>query len=185
MTSARRAAIRKAQLASARKRRNRGRKRAALGVAAGVGVIGVTMAAANGYGNRRRARMAPKNVVEATVQPQIQYSNSKELDVFRVTFDDPGVVRRTNKGKYKGIDFSSVGKTYGEHYKTIELTGRENKLNTHVFGKGKIRVAGNGKAVKVKRDRQKFNEDRRNDYSPAARHDAYERSKARKARKKK
>jgi len=67
MTPKRKAALRKAQLASARKRR-RGRNRK-LAVAGGVTVLAVTAGAAYGY--RRHVQSRPKK--------------SKELDVVRVT----------------------------------------------------------------------------------------------------
>ena len=191
MTSARRAAIKKAQAASARKRRGRRNKKIAAGVGlASVGVIGITMAASRSRKRGAVSKTTPVNVVQNTVHapaPEQKLSTSKELDIIRVTLDSPGVIKRTPKGKYAGIDFSHVGKEEGSQstheHKTQRQRRAQKKLNLHIFGKGKIRVAGNGTAIKVKRDRQGFNEDRRNTYSPSARRKLYENQKAQKAKK--
>ena len=84
MTSARRAAIRKAQLASARKRRGRRNKKIAAGVAlAGAGVIGVTMYASKGRGKGKGK--SGKNSTAINTVSQTMAAPSKSLDIIRST----------------------------------------------------------------------------------------------------
>lgn len=179
MTSARRAAIRKAQLASARKRRGRRNKRIATGVGVGVGVVAVTLgAAAHSYGKRRRGRM--QNVVQTTVQASNR-STSKELDVVRWTLEesivDIGPDAKKKKLKPR-IDFGRAGKTPREiMFKQQQLSRsqwKQDRAKKGKNGRGRVRVAESGKADKVLRDRQKFNAQRRESYDSNARAALYE-----------
>ena len=173
MTSARRAAIKKAQAASARKRKGKNRKRAAIGAAAiGVGVLGVTLAKTRS--GRKKSR-GPVSVIGTTVEPAGQVSTSKELDILRVTLDSPGDV------------FGHLGKPEGSQLKKRELSKKQNKADKAAKGKGGkgvFRVGEIGSVDKVLRNRPKFNDDRRNGYSPGARREKYLRDKARKQGKK-
>lgn len=175
MTAGRRAAIKKAQAASARKRRGRRKKRIAVGAGIGaLGVVGVTLAAANGYGKRRRALIANAGVLEATMAPpekEIKYSSSKEIDVIRVTLEESIQLTPRSK-KYKGIDFSKVGKPDLVTMKKVWT--KENKAGKERKGRGKFRVGVGGAVDKVLRNRPKFNDDRRGDYSPSRRKKLYE-----------
>lgn len=181
MTSARRAAIRKAQLASARKRRGRRRRRIATGVGiASAGVLAVTLGASARYGTRRRARMSAANVVQTTI------STSKELDLPRWSLEQ-SMVNLTADARRKRlkprIDYGRAGKTAREVQFQIETQNRRQqraaqkatKAATGKTGKGRVRANTAGITDKVKRNRPKFNDDRRADYSPNARRELYER----------
>ena len=177
MTAGRRAAIKKAQAASARKRRGRRKKKIAIGAGIGaLGVVGVTMAAANGYGKRRRALIANAGVLEATMAPpkkEIKYSSSKEIDLIRVTLDEAIQLTPRSK-KVKGIDFSKAGKPDRVTMTKLKKQEKENKAKgTQSKGKGKFRVGETGATDKVLRNRPKFNDDRRNGYSGSSRSKKY------------
>ena len=174
MTSARRAAIKKAQAASARKRKGRHRRRAAIGIAVGVGigVLGVTLT----RNPKKRKAAGPVNVVNTTLPQAPAVTKTKEIDILRVTLDSPGVIHSG------GVDFSVLGKPEGSQLKTRKLSKKQNKADLAAkgkAGKGKIRVGAGGRAVKVKRDRQGFNQDRKNDYVPSSRSKRYQDEKAR------
>ena len=177
MTAGRRAAIKKAQAASARKRRGKRKKRIAIGAGIGaLGVVGVTMAAANGYGKRRRALIANAGGLEATMAPpkkEIKYSTSKEIDVIRVSLEEAIQLTPRSK-KYKGIDFSKAGKPDNVMMTRLKKQSKENKAKgTQSKGRGKFRVGESGATDKVLRNRPKFNDDRRNGYSRSQRSKAY------------
>jgi hypothetical protein len=185
MTSARRYAIKKAQAASARKRRGKRRRNIGIGigaVAAGAGVVAVTMAA-SGYrtrGRKRELRGGNRGVVGATLGNNIKYSNSKEVDVFRETIED--VIQVSRRGKYKGLDYGRLGKPYPrvrtESWRRIMAKNKIASAGKVKKKKGIVRVKASGLKDRVLRDRQKFNADRRNSYSPNARRDSYEAQKA-------
>lgn len=181
MTAGRRAAIKKAQAASARKRRGRRNKKIAIG--AGIGVVAVTMAAANGYGKRRRALIANAGVLEATMAPpkkEIKHSSSKEIDLVRVTLDEAIELTPRSK-KFKRIDFSKAGKPDRVTMTKLKKQEQENKAKgTQRKGKGKFRVGETGATDKVLRNRPKFNDDRRNGYSASSRSKKYKEESQRK-----
>lgn len=163
MTSARRAAIKKAQRISAQKRRGKHRKKIAAGVV-GVGVIGVTMYAANGYRKRGKGGKGPVNVVSQTMAATP--SASKELDLIRINALD---------AIHTGIDYGEVGKPRTDSTLKLRQDHRQqqNKLNRNVRGRGRVRNGSAG-TDKVKRNRPKFNDDRRNNYDSKARKAAYD-----------
>lgn len=178
MTSARRAAIRKAQQASARKRR--GRKKAKIAVSS-LGVVAVTVAAGYGYrkyGARKKSKSMPvtQNIVQVTT-PSIVYSNSKEIDVFRETIDSS--TSYTRKGKPK-VNYGKVGKpieamTVGEIKNSSKGKGRGNKNRPK--GKGRhVTPQQGGPIQKVLRYRPQRNEKRRMDYSPIKRSISYKKN---------
>lgn len=187
MTSARRAAIRKAQLASARKRRGRRKKRIATAVGVGAGVIGVTLAAKS---YRRRGR-GSKNVVNATMEPSIQYSDSTDVDVVRHTISSQLTTRKTRSGRIKhGIDFGKTGSPVSVFVDIERRSPRwvrtESKLKRAARGNRgyrRIRVGKDGSIDIVKRNRQNFNAQRRNDYDSAVRSNNYENQKKKKKNK--
>lgn len=173
MTSARRAAIKKAQRISAQKRRGKRRKRIATGVAA-AGVVGVTLYAANKYRKRGSGGGRPMNAVSATMDTQ-KVSDSREVDLFRTTVVE--ATRYNKKGMREKINFSTVGRADVRykaepppHYKRAQ---KAKKLNRHSYGKGKVRVDSQGIAVKVLRNRMSatdsFHDDRRLNYLPSTR----------------
>lgn len=157
MTSARRAAIRKAQLASARKRRGRKRRKTAARVGAGIaGVAGLGVVAVTVRASYRRKKT--RSARSVTSVPSVTVNSSPTA----------GPIPGTNTG-WEGIDLE------GE---VTKLTGKEVKLNKHRHGKGKIIVGSDGVARKVKRNRDNRNEKERNNYSPGKRHERYLRDKA-------
>lgn len=169
MTSARRAAIRKAQLASARKRRGKRKKKIIAGSVAAVGVVGVTMYATKN--RRRKSGASSVNVVSETMAASNSQSVSKQLDLIRISPHDAG----NNK-----IDYSEVGKPMRDlNLKKLHLSQRriDRKLNAHKKGTGKV-IAGTKSVIqKVKRNRPGFNDSRRADYKPSQRKAAYEANK--------
>jgi hypothetical protein len=185
MTSARRYAIKKAQAASARKRRGKRRRNIGIGVGvglAGAGVVAVTMAA-SGYrsrGRKRELRGGRGGVLGATLGNNIKYSDSKEIDVFRETIED--VIQVSRRGKYKGLDYGRLGRPYSrvrtESWRRIMAKNKIAAAAKVKKKKGIVRIKSNTAADRVLRDRQKFNADRRNSYSPNARRDSYEAQKA-------
>lgn len=164
MTSARRAAIRKAQLASARKRKGKRNKKIAAGAAvAGIGVLGVTMYASKG---RKKRAGGAVNVVSETMTASPR-AVSKELDLIRISPHDAG---------QNGLDYGEVGKPMRELNKTyLHKRQRQidNKLNAHKQGRGKTVVTSNGVIKRVKRNRPGFNDSRRADYQPSKRRSNY------------
>jgi hypothetical protein len=154
MTSARRAAIRKAQLASARKRRGKGKKRAAAAGVASLGVVGVTLYAASGYKNRRKARMkGPVNVITSTL-PESPSSSSPITTDFQT-----------------GVDYGEAGVPV--NLSTLAaIKGKPQRIRTK---RGKV-VSGSGGAKKVLRNRPKFNADRKANYDSDARSAAYQKN---------
>lgn len=182
MTSARRAAIKKAQRISAQKRRGKRRRKIALGVGAAAGVIGVTLYASRKRRGRSKGH-GSMNAVSTTLEPQIKYSDSKEIDFIRL--DRMDATRFDKKGREK-IDFSLVGKPepgYNARSKKIKTENNfkrqalEKKLNTHVKKKGVTRATVTVPVDRVLRNRVKFNDDRRSGYSPNARAAKYQREK--------
>lgn len=166
MTGARRAAIRKAQLASARKRKGKRKKKIAGGVAA-VGVIGVTMYAAHGYRKRGKGSKNPVNVVSATMTTSTPASVSKELDLIRISPHDAGS---------NGIDYGEVGKPMRDLNLTKLRSNQrqlDKRLNSHKKGKGKVITSEQGVVKRVKRNRPGFNDSRRAGYKPSVRKENY------------
>ena len=177
MTSARRAAIRKAQLASARKRRGKKRRQ----IATGVGVLAVTMAAAGGAAHYRRKRGASKsvNVVQETLRPTETLSTSKEIDVLRNYIEESIVTQKNGSSK---IDFGRVGRPRAHGVdKNLHVNQRQldRKQNKQTKGKGVTRTDRHGKTDHVLRNRPGFNDSRRNEYRPSSRRQRYQENKSR------
>lgn len=181
MTSARRAAIKKAQRISAQRRKGKRRKRAVGAGIAAAGVIGVTLYAANGYGNRKRARKAAAgkvNVVATTMAAEPPYTGGKELDIFRRDIYSSLVIRRdseTKKPSY-GLDYSVVGSDVRDA-KPVKHWGKEKKAGKSRSGRGVVRASEKGVVDKVLRNRTRSADKKRAEYSPSARKAAYEANK--------
>jgi hypothetical protein len=185
MTSARRAAIKKAQRISAQRRKGKGRKKAVGAGIAAAGVIGVTMYAANGYGNRKRARKAAAgrvNVVAMTTTATTgqAYSGSKEIDIVRRDIFSSLMIERdpdTKKINY-GLNYRAVGTDVRDNL-PMRRWVKENKLNRNRRGRGKVvsSLVPN-KTQKVKRNRPGFNDSRRKDYNREARAALYQQNAA-------
>lgn len=176
MTSARRAAIKKAQRISAQKRRGKKKKRAIGAGIAAAGVIGVTMYAANGYRKRNRSSKSVGNinVVSVTTSADKPYTGNKELDIVRRDITSSLLVERdpdTKKINY-GLNYRAIGTDIRDN-KPVKQWTRERKIGVHRRGRGVVRVTPAGVAVKLKRNRPKFNDDRRMNYSPGERHQKY------------
>lgn len=186
MTPARRAAIRKAQLASARKRR--GRKKKVIGGtllgAAGLGVVAVTLGRRYRGSSKKTSAKSKVNVVNTTMSP-VNLSSSKEIDVVRwdteisVVYDKNGVEK---------IDFSRIGKPLKTRTTKINRKqGKADKAAKGTKGSGRIRSSNSkGKystaqgLTKVKRDKPNDRAKRKRIYNSAARSKAYYESKNRK-----
>lgn len=182
MTARRRAALRKAQIASARKRRNR---RKAAKVAVGAGVIAVTMA---GSYQRSKRKAAAKNVVQQTtlagfrlseprlhtasvVNGQTTSSAGKEVDIVR--FDIKGQISDENSK----IDFGKVGTPRTQRtYLTFRRGVAQNKLRKAAKGtRGRriIEVFSDGSTGPIGA-RARSKEKEKMNYSPSARRTSYQ-----------
>lgn len=170
MTSARRAAIKKAQAASARKRRGKRKRKIAtgVGIVGGLGVVGVTMYAANkGMKKRKSQKQSSVGVVTET----IQMSTSKEIDVIRTGIYD---------SVERGLDYSEIGAR--EHQNpsgtlSIDRITRAQKKAAKAArgrrGRKKNVVDSSGVVTPLVRFRPNYNDDRRSKYRPSVRHGEY------------
>ncbi len=193
MTSARRAAIRKAQQASARKRRGK-KKKVAIGAGvAGLGVIGVTMYASMGRGRGKKSVAGPVNVVTTTmaVEP-IKLSESKEIDLIRFDLEEAvaPVYKKDGTIKKFRVDAPLVGQTK----RSIELAEKakrgswrreraKRKMERSARGyrgRGQSVVGIDGVLLrKIQRNRANRNKRYRDEYDPKKRSKRYEAEKLR------
>ncbi len=187
LTARRRAALRKAQLASARKRKNR---RKAAKVAVGAGVIAATMAGS--YQRSRKRSMAAQNVVQKTtlagfktnqqlhtisvVTGQTGAGKGGELDVLRFDIKSQLVDEKSK------IDFGKLGKPRKKYSSLTFRRGvAQNKLRKAARGTRGRRVIdvfpdGTTGPIGAK---ARYNVSRRMSYKPSVRRGAYQASRDR------
>lgn len=163
MTSARLAAIRKAQRISAQKRRGKKRKRIAASVAVGAvgaGVLGVTL------GRYRSRKKGGKVSVVSTTMSSQPISNSKELDIIRNDLVTSLTTTKDKKGEI--VDFSKVGTPRSSQQIIKRLTKQQKRAEKAQEGRKSKRIARNSTSSNstdtVKRNKVKYNEKRRNEY---------------------
>jgi hypothetical protein len=170
MTAARRAALRKAQIASAKKRkRNKKIKR----VAGTAGVIAVTATAAGGGYYRGKAKRSRFNVVNtvAVNAPKPMRAiemrrTGKGVDVFRWTYDNQ------NTSDDDVIDYGKIGSVQPGYKQTlIRKRKPKGKPNTHSKGK-RINVVYSDGTI-LSGARQRWTEKQRMTYSPNKRSASY------------
>lgn len=164
MTSARRAAIKKAQAASARKRRGKRKRRIAtgVGIVGGLGVVGVTLYAAN---NRSRNRKSGSSV---GVVQQTMTSSPQPITTDK-SFDDSDI---------DDIDYGGPGKITSiseRQEKAKRKAERTKRKKNRVFA-----VDANGVATGYKRYRPNDALRKRQNYDRKARAKRYEEAKNRK-----
>lgn len=169
MTAKRRAALRKAQLASARKRRRK--KKIAISTAS---VVAVTAASAGGYGyGKRQRRKNASNVVSSTMSATSQAvhpifdmqpkSSSTVIDVSRFTIENQ-IVDEDSK-----VDFSILGKSKFQPRKS-KIRKTRGKLNVHIKRRRIMTASPDGELLTA-RDRR--NLAKRMSYKGSKRRQAY------------
>lgn len=163
MTAARRAALRKAQIASAKKRKRAKVKRVAKGTAGGI--LAVTMGGLGGHYARkgvtkRKNRIAYGKFVETTRPTQLALPAGR------------------TKGKVTKIDY---GKRRADNAVLFDKNGRprgnKNGLAKYEKGQAKwvpkhkryMKSLGDGTVQTLRRNRVKYNAQRRGSYSPGKR----------------
>jgi len=174
MTSARRAAIKKAQAASARKRRGKKKRRIAAGVGAGVGalgVIGVTLYAANNRSRRKKSGSTTAKAVSSSPVNVVQQTtgSSPKPITFDKSFDDSDI---------GDIDYSGPGKitVISERQEEAKRkAARTQRKKNRVFA-----VDSSGTARSYRRYRPNDALRKRQNYDPKARAKRYEEAKNRK-----
>lgn len=164
MTPARRAAIKKAQLASARKRRKRR-------IVAGstVGVVAVTLAAGGGMRHGRKVRQrkydaATLEFLRQASHPQLSLpvATGKKQDVttFGKTRSGGGVIKDKN-GQQRGNKKGAAGRRV------------KGEAAHAIYGRRVFKVDSVGTARSIKRSRGVYDNGRRWGYDSKARHKKY------------
>lgn len=146
MTSARRAALRKAQLASAKKRR---RRRTAAAVAVGIGLgVGLSIGGKPAY--RRGRDLYKSRNTRRSRQSLIVVSTQKALPPGKSTMPTAARAHRQRQRAQK-VKYARTGVT------------------PHTSGKGVFKVSINGRVTKVARNRPGYDAQRRKEYKPRPR----------------
>ena len=179
MTPKRRAALRKAQLASARKRKGHGRKqnrartirRVSAGVAGGVALGGLALGAAFAHSYVKQIKGGPKRVVTPTSKVP-----GKELDILRVQAQV--VTGGGNARARTGLSFANAGRPLRGRTTFVrerDSKGRKRGNYNNPFGSGVFKVGGAGSNLldqsvhkKIARSKGKYNAERREIYGRQA-----------------
>ena len=160
MTAARRAALRKAQIASAKKRKRARAKRAVKGTAGGV--LAVTMGGLGGHYARkgvtkRKNRIAYAKFVESTRPTQRALSSGRKKTVI-----DYGQRRVKN-----AVVFDKNGRPRGN--KNGLATWEKGQAKWVPKYKRQMKTRSDGTVQPIRRNRAKYNAQRRGSYSPGKR----------------